>query len=154
MKVKQKDTILRNPIALAEQGRDTLRVYYDTIGREYNADERHVKYSQPRQAFGVALTKLVGDTITADVLSKDRTTIVHYRNRHDSNLRCWDGYSIMYETAEYIVNSYFEGRAKLDRMEYINKMISQLLKEKVQIQSQLHEQLQVQDHEHSWQAVR
>lgn len=146
MDITRKDTILRNPISLIEQGHEARDVFYDTIGYEYNADDRQVRHAQPRIAFGNALTKVIGNTLTADVLGKDRTTLVHYRKTHDTNMKSWDGYATFYETAEYIVTSYFNGSAKIDRLKYIDKMVNKLLKEKLQIQSQLNEQLQIQDH--------
>jgi hypothetical protein len=146
MEITRKDTILQNPITLIEQGCTARDVFYDTIGYEYDADDRQVKHAQPRSAFGNALTKVIGDTLTADVLGKDRTTVIHYKRTHESNMEGWDGYATFYETAEYIVNSYFNGSAKIDRIRYIDKMVNKLLMEKIQIQSQINEQLQIQDH--------
>lgn len=137
---------LNNPIALIEQGQEALGMYYGTIGQEYNATNRHFKDSQPRMAFGMALARHIGDSLTADVLGKDRTTIVHYRRHHDVNLKNWDGYSTYYETAEYIIDTYFDGMAKVNRLAYIDKIVSKLLKEKQEIQSNLNGKLQVQDH--------
>tara|TARA_A100001391_G_C4850926_1_gene219697 strand:- start:44 stop:484 length:441 start_codon:yes stop_codon:yes gene_type:complete len=136
----------RNPLALIEQGKEARNIYYDSIGQEFSPTDRQFKNSQPRIAIGVALSRHIGDSLTADVLHKDRTTIIHYKKTHDANLKNWDGYALLSETAEYIVNSYFEGAAKLDRLQYIDKTVNELLKEKLQIQTQLHEQLQIQDH--------
>jgi hypothetical protein len=142
---KSSDVNLTNPIALIEQGKEALGMYYETIGQEYNADERHFRHSQPRMALGMALTNHLGDTLTADILGKDRTTIIHYRRNHEANLKAWDGYSTFFETAEYIVNTYFDGMAKVNRINYIDKIINRLLQEKISIQSKINVKLQVQD---------
>lgn len=124
-----------SPFKLIEQGHDALNLFYQTIGQDYNPSDRHFKHSQPRMAFGRALTRHIGDSLTSDVLDKDRTTIIHYKRTHDSNLKNWDGYATFYETAEYIVDSYFAEAAKLNRIEYIDKMIAKLIKEKQQVKS-------------------
>jgi len=49
----------------------------------------------------------------------------------------WDGYDTFFETAQYIVDSYFSETAKLDRIAYIDKMIREMVKEKKSIQSKL-----------------
>ena len=140
------DVHLVTPITLIEQGKEALEMYYKTIGQKYDADSRHFKHSQPRMAFGLALSRHIGDTLTADVIQKDRTTVIHYKKSHDANMFGWDGYDTYYETAEYVVNTYFDGMAKVNRIEYIDKIVNKLLKEKLSIQSKLNEQLQVQDH--------
>jgi len=140
------DVHLVTPITLIEQGKEALEMYYKTIGQKYDADSRHFKHSQPRMAFGLALSRHIGDTLTADVIQKDRTTVIHYKKSHDANMFGWDGYDTYYETAEYVVNTYFDGMAKINRIEYIDKIVNKLLKEKLSIQSKLNEQLQVQDH--------
>lgn len=126
-----------SPFNLIEQGKDALNLFYQTIGQDYNSSDRHFRHSQPRMAFGRALTRHIGDSLTSDVLDKDRTTIIHYKRTHDSNLSNWDGYATLYETAEYIVDSYFEESAKLNRIEHIDKMIRKLILEKHLIQSKL-----------------
>ena len=135
-----------NPLALIEQGKEARNIYYDSIGQHFSPTDRKFKNSQPRIAIGVALANKIGDSLTAEVLHKDRTTIIHYKKTHGANLENWDGYALFYETAEYIVNSHFDGVAKVERIKYIDKTVNELLKEKIQIQTQLHEQLQIQDH--------
>lgn len=127
---------LHNPIKLIDQGREALHMYCDAIGVDYISDDRHFNQSQPRMAFGVALTRHIGDSLTSDVLEKDRTTIIHYKRKHESNLQWWDGYKTMFETAEYVVDSYFNEMAKLNRIDHIDSMISKLVNEKKLIQSQ------------------
>ena len=112
-------------------------MYCEAIGIDYTSYDRHFKQTQPRMAFGVALTKHIGDSLTADVLGKDRTTIIHYRRKHENNLDWWDGYETMFETAEYIIDSYFNEMAKVNRIEYIDEMIKKLVKEKNSVQSQI-----------------
>lgn len=140
------DVHLVTPITLIEQGKEALKMYYETIGQKYDANSRQFKDSQPRMAFGLALSRHIGDTLTADVINKDRTTIIHYKKSHDTNMFGWDGYDTYYETAEYVVSTYFDGMAKVNRIKYIDKIINKLLREKQSIQSKLNEQLQVQDH--------
>jgi len=135
-----------NPLDLIEQGKEVRNVYYDSIGQEFNSTDRHFKNSQPRFAIGVAISKHIGNSLAGDVLGKDRTTLIHYNKTHKANLEGWDGYKLFYETAEHVADSYFLGTAKIDRIEYIDKTVNRLLKEKLQIQSQLNEQLQIQDH--------
>ena len=146
MEIKSSSRKFTNPLSLIEQGKVARNVYYDSIGQEFNPTDRKFKNSQPRIAVGVALAKQIGDSLTAEVLDKDRTTIIHYKKTHKANLENWDGYAMLYETAKYVVNSYMMGEAKLDRVKYIDDTITRLLKEKKSIQSQLHEQLQIQDH--------
>ena len=110
-------------------------MYCEAIGLDYTSGDRHLIQTQPRMAFGVALTKHIGDSLTSDVLGKDRTTIIHYRRKHENNLDWWDGYETMFETAEYVVNSYFNEMAKVNRVEYIDKMIQKLVQEKQSVQS-------------------
>jgi len=137
---------LNNPIALLSQGKEAKDMYYDTIGQKFNADSRNYVHSQPRMALGMALTKHLNDSLAAEILGKDRTTIIHYKTNHKSNLELWNGYDTYYETAQYIVDTYFDGMAKVNRVKYIDKIVNRLLKEKLNIQSQFNEQLQVQDH--------
>ena len=124
-----------NPLTLIDYGREALNLYVKTIGVEYNSKARHFKHTQPRIAFGVALTKHIGDSLTSDVLEKDRTTIIHYKRKHADNMHLWDGYDTLFETAQYIVDSYFSETAKLDRIAYIDRMIQQMVEEKKSIQS-------------------
>ena len=138
MDLPNKRLKFENPIKLIDQGREALRMYYEAIGQEYNANDRHFKHSQPRMALGVALSRRIGDSLTGEVLSKDRTTIIHHKNTHDSNLSGWDGYATFFETAEHVVNTYFDESAKLNRIEYIDKMIRKFILEKHAIQSTLH----------------
>lgn len=112
-------------------------MYCDAIGLDYTSEDRHFKQTQPRMAFGVALTKHIGDSLTADVLGKDRTTIIHYRRKHENNLDWWGGYETMFETAEYVVDTYFNEMAKVNRIDYIDNMIQKLVQEKSSIQSKL-----------------
>ena len=133
-------------LSLIEQGKEVIKVYYDSIGQEFTPKDRHIIHSQPRIALGVALARRLGKSLTGEVLNKDRTTIHHYEKKHDAHLENWDGYALLYETAEYIVDSYFAGASKVNRIEYIDKTIKKLLKEKQSIQSQINEQLQIQDH--------
>ena len=124
-----------NPLTLIDYGREALNLYVKTIGVEYNSKARDFKQTQPRIAFGVALTKHIGDSLTSDVLEKDRTTIIHYKRKHADNMELWDGYDTLFETAQYIVDSYFSETAKLDRIAYIDRMIRQMVEEKKSIQS-------------------
>ena len=124
-----------NPLTLIDYGREALNLYVKTIGVEYNSKARDFKQTQPRIAFGVALTKHIGDSLTSDVLEKDRTTIIHYKRKHEDNMELWDGYDTLFETAQYIVDSYFSETAKLDRIAYIDRMIRQMVEEKKSIQS-------------------
>ena len=124
-----------NPLTLIDYGREALNLYVKTIGVEYNSKARDFKQTQPRIAFGVALTKHIGDSLTSDVLEKDRTTIIHYKRKHADNMQLWDGYDTLFETAQYIVDSYFSETAKLDRIAYIDRMIQQMVEEKKSIQS-------------------
>lgn len=126
-----------NPLTLIEQGNEALRMYCGAIGLDYTSDDRHFIQTQPRMAFGVALTKHIGDSLTSQVLGKDRTTIIHYKRKHESNLDWWDGYETMFETAEYIVDTYFNEMAKVNRIDYIDNMIQKLVQEKSSIQSKL-----------------
>lgn len=137
---------LEHKLALTEQGRELRNIYYDSIGQEYTPHDRQIKNAQPRFAFAVALARHLNDTVVGDVIEKDRTTIIHYRKNHNDNMKYWSGYSLLYDTAEYVVDSYFKGSAKLERLKYIDEMVATLLKEKQTIQSQLNEQLQIQDH--------
>lgn len=126
-----------NPLTLIDCGREALNLYYKTIGIEYNSKARYFKHTQPRIALGVALTRHIGDSLTSDVLGKDRTTIIHYKRKHADNMELWDGYDTMFETAKYIVDSYFSETAKLDRIAYIDKVIREMVEEKKSIQSKL-----------------
>ena len=135
-----------NPLTLIEQAVQARNVYYDSIGQSFESTSRDHRHAQPRIAFGAALSKHIGDSLTGDVLDKDRTTIIHYKKTHAANLVNWDGYAAFFETAEYILDSYFEGLGKIERIQYIDKMIKQLLTEKLLIQNSINEQLQIQDH--------
>lgn len=137
---------LNNPVALIAQGKEALDMYYDTIGQKFNADSREIVHSQPRMAFGMALTKHLNENLAAEILGKDRTTVLHYRRNHRGNLEAWCGYDTYFETAQYVVDTYFDGMAKVNRIKYIDKIVNRLIKEKLNIQSQFNEQLQVQDH--------
>ena len=110
-------------------------MYYEAVGQKYIPEDRAFKHSMPRCAIGVALSKYVGDSITAAALEKDRTTVIHYKRRHAQNMMYWDGYEELFEMAEHVVDSYLNEMAKLDRMAHLDKMINQFVKEKTQIQS-------------------
>lgn len=110
-------------------------MYYKAVGMEYEPSSRLLLHTQPRCAFGVALSKYLGDALVGHVMDKDRTTIIHYRKKHDTNLIHWQGYDTFYETAEYICDSYLNEMAKADRMAYIDSMIIKMVQEKVSIQS-------------------
>ena len=114
-----------------------MEMYYKAIGMEYEPENRLLLHTQPRCAFGVALSKHLGDALVGHVMDKDRTTIIHYRRKHDANILHWPGYDTFYETAEYIVDSYLNEMAKADRMAYIDSMIVKMVQEKVSIQSQI-----------------
>ena len=47
----------------------------------------------------------VGDVVTGQILGKDRTTVIHYRKKHESNMRYWTTYPEYFETASHIVDS-------------------------------------------------
>ena len=68
-----------NPLALIEQGKEARNIYYDSIGQHFSPTDRKFKNSQPRIAIGVALANKIGDSLTSEVLHKDRTTIIHYK---------------------------------------------------------------------------
>lgn len=128
---------MHNQTTLLQQGQECLRMFYEAIGTENKPNERQFKYTAPRFALGVALTKHLGDSMTSEVLQKDRTTIIHYKRRHEQNLMWWDGYAVLYETATRVCDSYLSQMAKVNRAQYIDDMINQLLKEKLNIQSSI-----------------
>jgi hypothetical protein len=143
-----------NPDGLVADGIKARKIYYDSIGLSYKPVGRGIMYSQPRQAFGVALSQRIGYALTAKVLEKDRTTLNHYGKCHEMNLESWDGYAEVYDNAKYVVDTLFDGTAKTDRIDFINAQVSELLREKFLIQNSFYEQLQIQNHQHSGEAVR
>lgn len=112
-------------------------MYYEAVGQEYTSENRHFKHTMPRCAIGVALARYVGDSIASIALDKDRTTVVHYKRRHENNMMYWDGYEELFEMAEHVVDSYLNEMAKVNRMAHLDRMINQFVKEKTKIQSNL-----------------
>ena len=134
-KIKENDVPLFSTISFYDQGREAFKMYYDTIGQKYVATSRVYEHSQPRMALGAALSEHLSDTLVAKVLDKDRTTIIHYRKTHNDNMKLWHGYSMYYETAKYICDTYFKKTAMANRIQYIDALINKLTKEKLSIQS-------------------
>lgn len=126
---------LFSPVGFLEQGQQAFKMYYDTIGQEYEPTSRLHEHSQPRMAFGAALTEHLSDTLVSKILSKDRTTIIHYRKMHDTNMHGWGGYDKYFDMAKYICDSYFNKMAQANRVEYIDALIDKLTQEKLSIQS-------------------
>lgn len=122
---------------LLDQSKNAVDMFYDTLGLPNEPEKRHAKYLLPRQAMGVALSNYVGDSIAAHALEKDRTTIIHYRRKHEISMAWAEGYDTLFETATYIVNTYMDDAAKVDRMRYIDNAIKLLLTEKEKIQSSI-----------------
>lgn len=120
---------------LLDQSKHAVDMFYDTLGLQNEPEKRHAKYLLPRQAMGVALSKVVGDSIAAHALEKERTTIIHYRRKHDINMAWAEGYDTLFETATYIVDTYMNEAAKVDRIRYIDNAIKLLINEKEKIQS-------------------
>jgi len=123
---------------LIDQSKHAVDMYYETLGLPNEPEKRHAKYLLPRQAMGVALSKYVGDSIAAHALEKERTTIIHYRRKHEINMAWAEGYDTLFENATYIVNTYMNDAAKVDRIRYIDNTIKLLLTEKEKIQSNIH----------------
>ena len=142
------------PTTIVEEGIQAANLFYDSIGQSWNKTERTMEHTMPRMAIGVALAKRIGYPLTAKVLDKDRSTLNHYGNIHERNLVSWDGYEELYEIADHVVTTHFDGYQKLERLEYINAKVGELLTEKFLIQTSLYEQLQIQNHQHSREAVR
>ena len=97
-----------------------------------------MKHTIPRCAIGVALARAVGDVVTGEVLGKDRTTVIHYRKKHEDNMRYWDTYPDYFETATHIITMYMGELAKAQRIEAIDRKIEQLVKQKSLINSIQH----------------
>jgi len=135
-----------NPSGLQADGLKARHIYYDSLGISYEPTDRSTIQSQAKQAFGVALSKRIGYPLTAEVLLKERTTMNHYGTNHESNLENWEGYRQMYENAQHVVTTLFDGTAKTDRIDYINAKVGELLREKFLIQNSFYEQLQIQNH--------
>lgn len=129
------DVPLFAPVSFLDQGKQAFKMYYDLIGQQYEDTSRLFEHSQPRMAFGAALSQHLSDTLVAKVLNKDRTTIIHYRKMHDTNLHGWEGYRKYFETAKYICDSYFNKMAQVNRVQYIDALIDKLTQEKISIQS-------------------
>lgn len=110
-------------------------MYYDAIGQPEVQKSRLWRDTIPRTAIGVALARQVGDVVTGEVLGKDRTTVIHYRKRHATNMRYWETYPDYFETASHIVAAYMGEMAKVARMAAIDDKIKQLVKQKSLIQS-------------------
>ena len=113
-----------NPNGLVADGIKARNIYYDSIGLSYQPVGRGTMYSQPRQAFGVALSKRIGYALTAKVLEKDRTTLNHYGKCHEVNLESWDGYAQVYDNAKYVVDTLFDGSTKTYSIYLINGKVS------------------------------
>ena len=134
-KVEDNEVPLFSTVSFLDQGREAFKMYYDTIGQKHEPTSRLYEHSQPRMALGAALSEHLSDTLVAKILEKDRTTIIHYRNTHKDNIRLWNGYSMYYETAKYICDTYFKKTARKNRIEYIDKLIDKLTQEKLSIQN-------------------
>lgn len=112
-----------------------MNIYYSAIGQKHIRKSRLWRDTIPRTAIGVALARRVGDVVTGQILGKDRTTVIHYRKKHESNMRYWTTYPEYFETASHIVDSYLGEMAKAARLEAIDRKINQLVKQKTLIQS-------------------
>lgn len=112
-------------------------MFYEVLGLPNEPEKRHAKFLLPRQAIGVALSHYVGDSIAAHALEKERTTMIHYRRKHPINMAWAEGYDTLFETANYIVQTYMNDAAKVDRVRYIDNAIKFLLTEKEKIQSNI-----------------
>jgi hypothetical protein len=134
-KIEDNEVPLFSPVGFLEQGQQAFKMYYDTIGQEYEPTSRLYEHSQPRMALGAALTEHLSDTLVSKILNKDRTTIIHYRKMHDTNLHGWGGYDKYFDVAKYICDSYFNKMAQANRVEYIDALIDKLTQEKLSIQS-------------------
>jgi hypothetical protein len=134
-KVEDNEVPLFSTVSFLDQGLEAFKMYYDTIGQKHEPTSRLYEHSQPRMALGAALTEHLSDTLVAKILEKDRTTIIHYRKTHNDNLKLWHGYSMYYETAKYICDTYFKKMARQNRIEYIDNLIGKLTQEKLSIQS-------------------
>ena len=124
--------------SLIQQARNCVDMFYQSLGQPYVKNERHLKHTIPRCAIGVALARAVGDVITGEVLGKDRTTVIHYRKKHEDNMRYWDTYPDYFETATHIITMYMGELAKAQRIEAIDRKIEQLVKQKSLINSIQH----------------
>ena len=121
--------------SITSQALDCVNIYYSAIGQKHIRKSRLWRDTIPRTAIGVALARRVGDVVTGQILGKDRTTVIHYRKKHESNMRYWATYPEYFETASHIVESYLGEMAKAARLEAIDRKINQLVKQKTLIQS-------------------
>ena len=134
-KVEDNEVPLFSTVSFLDQGREAFKMYYDTIGQKHEPTSRLYEHSQPRMALGAALSEHLSDTLVAKILEKDRTTVIHYRKTHNDNLKLWHGYSMYYETAKHICDTYFKKMAQKNRIEYIDNLIGKLTQETLSIQS-------------------
>ena len=134
-KIENNEVPLFSTVNFLDQGREAFKMYYDTIGQKHEPTSRLYEHSQPRMALGAALSEHLSDTLVAKILEKDRTTIIHYRKMHETNMHGWGGYDKYFDIAKYICDSYFNKMAQVNRVEYIDALIDKLTQEKLSIQS-------------------
>lgn len=88
---------------MIEQAKEAVAEVYTALGMAptKSREQRHVKV---RSAIGVCLSSYMSDADAGKVIEKDRTTIIHYRDKHPTNIKTWAGYDEIYKLAKGIIS--------------------------------------------------
>ena len=77
--------------------------YYNRINRERDDSARDHDSTLARQSLMVALNEVANMTEIGNEFSKDHTTVLYAKKKHDKNMRNLD-YIELYETAQTTIN--------------------------------------------------
>lgn len=77
--------------------------YYNRINRERDDSARDHDSTLARQSIMVALNEVANMTEIGNEFSKDHTTVLYAKKKHDKNMRNLD-YIELYETAQTTIN--------------------------------------------------
>ena len=79
---------------------------YDTLNMPRNKS-RETSHAQTRAAVAVALNTYFAQLPISKSLGINRSTISHYKGKHEENLKWWGGYGSKYKVARAITDSRF-----------------------------------------------
>lgn len=95
------------------------KVYYDSIGVDDN-DSRNTPQVQARAALTMALLDIeIPDGLISTLVHRDRTSLFHYRKKHDMNLKGWPGYSFLFEKARWHSLELSQNRSMEEQFSYV-----------------------------------
>lgn len=88
---------------MIEQTREAVGDVYRALGM-IPMNSRKAEQVQIRAAIMSSLGRFMHDEMVAEVLGKDRTTVLHHRAKHATNMKMWKGYAETYKLAHGILS--------------------------------------------------